>query len=407
MVYQPPLGARDLLPVEVAQLQWIKSRLQLGFERWGYQRIVTSTLERLDTLMAGGAVQRQRVLQVLSDEDGELGLRPELTASIARASVTRLAKAPRPLRLFYLANVFRREQEQESYQAGVELLGAGSVLADAEVLLLLSDCLASLGLDALDGPSPCTIIVGQAALTKSFLVPFPESLRPKVLAAIAHLDRLALETLDLTPDLRQLALILMDLRGEPEAVLQQLKAFDLNEEQQKIAQRLSQLTQLLTARLGNGGPAVILDLSLVQTFDYYTGIVFDVACGAGGTNHVVAQGGRYDQLLGFYHPQHEPSPGIGFSFEIEQLQQALQSTGQLPLSPGLVDWLVVPRAEADQGLALDQGDQLRQDGNSVELYLEAGSEEAAVRAYARDRGIANIVWMSAGHPPQEEHLSQS
>ncbi len=406
MVYQPPLGARDLLPVEVAQQQWIESRLRSVFERWGYQRIVTSTLERLDTLMAGGAVKRQSLLQVLSSDDGELGLRPELTASIARASVTRLAQAPRPLRLFYLANVFRRQQEQESYQAGVELLGAGSVMADAEMLLLVSDCLDALGLAALDGPSPCTIILGQAALTKSLLVPFPEAFRGKVLGAIAHLDRLTLETLDLSPDLQKRALALMDLRGQPETVLQKLQGFDLNDEQQAIAQRLSQLTELLASRLGNAGPAMILDLSLVQTFDYYTGIVFEVACGSGGTNDVVAQGGRYDQLLGFYDPQQETSPGIGFSFEIEQLQQALQFAGTLPQSTGAVDWLVVPRTEADQQLALDHGDKLRSQEQRVELYLEAGSDVEAVKGYALDRAISKIAWIAVGQASEEEVLAE-
>lgn len=406
MVYQPPLGARDLLPVEVAQQQWIESRLRSVFECWGYQRIVTSTLERLDTLMAGGAVKRRSLLQVLSDDEAELGLRPELTASIARAAVTRLAKAPRPLRLFYLANVFRRQQEQESYQAGVELLGAGSVMADAETLLVVSDCLDALGLAALDGPSPCTIILGQAALTKSLLAPFPEGLRAKVLRAIAHLDRLTLETLELEPALRERALALMDLRGQPAEVLQRLQRFDLNEQQQAIAQRLSQLTELLASRLGQAGPAMVLDLSLVQTFDYYTGIVFEVACGAGGTNDVVAQGGRYDQLLGLYDPQHQTSPGIGFSFEIEQLQQALQSAGTLPQSTGAVDWLVVPKTEAAQQSALDHGEQLRSQNQRVELYLAVGSDIEAVRAYARDRAIAKIAWVTAGQAPEEETLAQ-
>jgi ATP phosphoribosyltransferase regulatory subunit len=58
MVYQPPAGARDLLPLDVAQKRWIEDRLQQVFQRWGYHRIITSTLERLDTLMAGGAIQR-------------------------------------------------------------------------------------------------------------------------------------------------------------------------------------------------------------------------------------------------------------------------------------------------------------------------------------------------------------
>jgi ATP phosphoribosyltransferase regulatory subunit len=123
MVYQPPAGARDLLPLDVAQKRWIEERLQQIFHRWGYHRIITSTLERMDTLMAGGAIQRQAVIQLQNSEDEELGLRPELTASIARTAVTRMAGATLPQRLYYNANVFQRPQDyrhnqpQEFYQA--------------------------------------------------------------------------------------------------------------------------------------------------------------------------------------------------------------------------------------------------------------------------------------------------
>ncbi|NEQ88668.1 MAG: ATP phosphoribosyltransferase regulatory subunit, partial [Moorea sp. SIO2I5] len=56
MIHQPPPGARDLLPLEVTQKRWIANHLQQVFHRWSYHRIITSTLEWLDTLMAGGAV---------------------------------------------------------------------------------------------------------------------------------------------------------------------------------------------------------------------------------------------------------------------------------------------------------------------------------------------------------------
>lgn len=91
MVHQPPAGARDLLPLEVTQKRWIAERLQQVFHRWGYHQIITSTLEWLDTLMAGGAIQRSTVIQLQDAEAGTLGLRPELTASIARAFATRIA----------------------------------------------------------------------------------------------------------------------------------------------------------------------------------------------------------------------------------------------------------------------------------------------------------------------------
>jgi Histidyl-tRNA synthetase len=92
MVYQPAAGARDLLPLDVVQKGWIEDKLQQVFHRWGYHRIITSTLERMDTLMAGGAIQSRTVIQLQNSEDEELGLRPELTASIARAAVTILQR---------------------------------------------------------------------------------------------------------------------------------------------------------------------------------------------------------------------------------------------------------------------------------------------------------------------------
>ena len=175
MIYQPPVGARDLLPIDVAQKHWIEHRLQEVFHRWSYHRIITPTLERLETLTAGGAVRPESVIQVWDAEEGFLGLRPELTASIARAAVNRMAGAIYPQRLCYAANIFRRQSgdqargQHEFYQAGVELLGAGGVCADAEVLLLLADSLTSIGLDQWH------LVLGDAGLTRSLAVGLSEA----------------------------------------------------------------------------------------------------------------------------------------------------------------------------------------------------------------------------------------
>ena len=143
MIHQPPAGARDLLPLEVVQKAWINDTLQQVFGQWGYQRIVTSTIERLDTLKAGGAIEDDTVIQLHNNSGGQLGLRPELTASVARAAVTRMIDTSYPQRLCYRANVFRNPpssdhgRQLEFYQAGVELLFSGGTLADAEILLSL------------------------------------------------------------------------------------------------------------------------------------------------------------------------------------------------------------------------------------------------------------------------------
>ncbi|HTL88720.1 MAG TPA: ATP phosphoribosyltransferase regulatory subunit [Leptolyngbya sp.] len=383
MVYQPPAGARDLLPLDVAQKRWIEDRLQQVFHRWGYHRIITSTLERLDTLMAGGAIERSTVIQLHQLEEDPLGLRPELTASIARTVATRLSNSTFPQRLYYNANVFRRAQEgshthqQEFYQAGVELLGGGGLRSDAEILLLLMDCLKNLDLSG-------QLILGEAELTRSLLSVFPDAIRAKVRRAIAHLDRLALEALPLSDQLRDRALLLLDLRGKPADVLQRVSHLELNEAERTIVSNLKSLIELLQSSVD---VPIVLDLSLIRTFDYYTGIVFEVATQSGQV--VLGQGGRYDRLLGQFHPQGESIPGIGFSLQLENLHQLLLTTGQLPKQTRSSDWLVV--SEVPQ-LAFAHAQKLRESGDQVEVDLSCGTQDQ-IRSYAQQRRISQIAWV--------------
>jgi ATP phosphoribosyltransferase regulatory subunit len=392
MVYQPPVGARDLFPIEVAQNRWIEDRLQQVFQGWGYHRIITSTLERIETLMAGGAIQPATLIQFQNREGEFLGLRPELTASIARAAATRFSLYPQ--RLYYSANVFRRGVCHEFYQAGVELLGASSVAADAEILLLLFDALYRLQLDE------SVVILGEAGLTRSLLSAFPEPQRAQVRQAIAQLDRLALEALPLSSDLQQLALMLFDLRGQPAQVLQQVSQLDLNPDQRASVNRLKSLIELLEAST-DWKPPLILDLSLIQTFDYYTGIVFEAV----SAQRVLGQGGRYDQLLGLYHPKRESQPGIGFVLNIEELHQVLLPKGCLPAQTAPSDWLVVSASPDAQAAAFTYAKKLRESAHLVRVELELAERSPdEIRAYASQRQIKQIAWVQADGLPQIESL---
>jgi ATP phosphoribosyltransferase regulatory subunit len=397
MIYQPPVGARDLFPLDVAQKRWIEERIQQVFHSWGYHRIITSTLERLDTLMAGGAIEQSTVIQIQDSEGDTLGLRPELTASIARAAVARMAGASYPQRLYYNANVFRRaakgihNRQQEFYQAGVELLGAGGVAADAETLLIVADCLQGLGLEN------CSLILGEAELTRSLLAPFPEHLRNPVREAIAHLDRLTLEALP-DSELRDRALFLLDLRGQPGDVLQRVSHLDLDSNQRTIVSNLKALVELLQnsyapqSTAHSSLPSITLDLSLIQTIDYYTGIVFEVVSPSG--QRILGQGGRYDQLLSLYHPQGKACPGVGFTFNIEELHQVLLSTGQLPLETPASDWLVVPTCPEAYAAAFAHAQKIRESAHLVRVEVELGQAGAtAVHRYAQHRQIKQIAWV--------------
>jgi len=398
MVYQSPAGARDLLPLDVAQKHWVEERLQQVFHRWGYHRIITSTLERLDTLMAGGAIQRSTVIHI-QDREEELGLRPELTASIARTAVTRMAGATFPQRLYYNANVFCRtpdsshNRQLEFYQTGVELLGSEGLMADAEVLLLLAECLNELGLHHWQ------LILGAAEITQSLLSSFPASGRDRVRQAIAQLDRVTLETLPLSEDLRARALLMLDLRGHPADVLQKVTQLGLDAPQQTALHRLKSLIEILDRCFGvNSNQSsqnfpVILDLSMIRTFDYYTGIVFEVIGNTTAQPQILGQGGRYDQLLGLYHPQGKMIPGIGFVLNTEDLQQALLSTHQLPQTTPASDWLVVAQTPAAYAAAFAYAEKLRHTP-AIRVEMDLGDRQSEeIRTYARQRRIQQIAWL--------------
>lgn len=404
-------GARDLLPLDVAQKRWIEERLQQVYHRSGYHRIITSTIERLDTLMAGGAIDRSTVLQLQNIEEEGLGLRPELTASIARTAVTRMAGITYPQRLYYNANVFRRSHDsshnnqQEFYQAGVELIGGGGLLADAEILLLLTECLQTLGLHN------WYLILGEAELTRSLLSAFPSALQDKVRFAIAHLDRVTLETLPLSEELRQRALMLLDLRGRPNDVLQKVANLELAPPQQEALNNLKSLIELLEQgfpKLADGSSLtskLILDLSLIQTFDYYTGIVFEAVGETETGKRVLGQGGRYDRLLSLYHPQGDNVPGIGFCLNIEDLHQALLPTAQLPHQTPASDWLVVPETPQAYPAAFAYAQTLRDSVNLVRVEIDLGGRDPdAIREYASLRRIRQIAWVKGEGSPTIETL---
>ena len=390
MVHQLPTGTKDLLPLDVAQKLWIESRIQQVFQSWGYHRIITPTIEHLRSLTAGGAVNPESVVQLHSSNIDILGLRPEFTASIARAYAARLGGhvATCPQRLYYNANVFRRKANntsEESFQAGVELLGASGLLADGETLMLLAE-----SLDRVKLPN-WQIILGDVRLTSALLDLLPEQYRAKVRQCLATLDRIALKEMDLPVDVKGYALELIDLRGKPKDVLSRLAsstwAGGLTDEISYLKSLLD-LWEASEKDYGNSD-RLILDLSFMQTFDYYTGIVFEVAA----ANYVVAQGGRYDRLLGVYHPQSLSYPSIGFCLNLEDLQQALQS--QLPQSLATSKCLVVAQTPEAMQTAFAYAAQLRQstDLEAIELELEFRAADDS-RDYARSRGISQIAWIS-------------
>ncbi|MEM1367564.1 MAG: ATP phosphoribosyltransferase regulatory subunit [Cyanobacteria bacterium P01_H01_bin.15] len=408
MIYQPPAGARDLLPREVIHKGWINDRLQTVFHQWGYQRLVTSSIESVETLVAGGTIEQDSIIQ-LANIGGDLGLRPDITVSIARTAVMRLGNSI-PQRLCYRGNVFRRPplsqqaSALEIYQAGVELLFVGGIRADAEILLLLADCLQTLQL------TNTQIVLGEAGLTQSLLEGFGADQRVVIRACLASLDRVSLEKhfdqWALESAQRDLALTLFELRGQPHEVLSRLQKLPLNADSQVRSQNLQNLLDLVEDCSTLELP-LTLDLSVPHAFGYYTGISFEVVS-LEPTCRVLAQGGRYDDLLSSYHPSGQGGPGVGFSFSIDELYDAMRTSYLLTEKTLVPDWLVVPTTEKAMAAAFRHAQEIRQGGPQIQVELALDQRSSAeIRQAAQEKGIKQIAWIDEQGIVQVESTSTS
>ncbi|MEL7329446.1 MAG: ATP phosphoribosyltransferase regulatory subunit, partial [Cyanobacteria bacterium J06559_1] len=229
------------------------------------------------------------------------------------------------------------------------------------------------------------------------------------------LDQVAIAEMSLPAEQKNLALGLMNLRGVPEAVFAKLSTFDLDDQQRAIASQLKSLIALLAQERDRGipVPSIVLDLSLIRPFDYYTGIVFEVV--SNSSRQTLGQGGRYDDLLSVYDARHEGDakgfPGVGFVLNIEQLQQELMPSGRLPSNLPPTDWLIVPKDDSAAAAALAYAQKARQAGMQttgvqtavrVEMSLDLGQSADEVRAIARKRNINRIAWISEQGLPDIE-----
>ena len=196
------------------------------FRIWGYEEVSPPRVERLTTLMAGGAISNEDIVKIVSDD--ALGLRPEMTASIARAACTRFAIRPRPLRLFSTGTVFENRENveggmsiEENLQCGVELLGKKGVSAEMEVLNLLLDAVEKIGLDKAQKP---TLLIGDTCLMKLILAGLKDPLKDKVKNALLNYDVLSLRNLELNNNFREKVLSFHECRGKPSIVLDKLSS---------------------------------------------------------------------------------------------------------------------------------------------------------------------------------------
>ena len=391
MALQPAAGARDLQPGAVESNRRINELLAGVYRLWGYQEVTPPTIERLTSLEAGGAINSGEILRLAADEP--LGLRPELTAPIARAACSRMRGRPRPLRLWASGTTFRTsisdgggQRIHEELQSGVELLGEGSSAADAELLQLLLAAVATLGLEEAHRP---TLLVGHHGLLDALLSQAPAEQRGSIRRALTGFDPLALEQLNLPAPQRESFRTLLALRGEPERVLYQLEQWlGPIPLLQTLADTLTAVAPAAAAR----GVRLQLDPSFQPHFDLYDGLVFRLVCQGHDAPVAIASGGRYDALVGRFGADLDQAAGTGFGFAIEAIRELLEA-GEPAAPQGA--WLVAAAPGVDLAQALSHQARLHQRGEAAELCLSRCDSEAEAEIIAVERGCRGTVWVTS------------
>ncbi len=368
-----PAGVRDWLPHELARKREIEQQMRAVFGRWAYEEVETPIIERFDVLERGlGAETADLLFQFNDRRSTALALRPEMTTPVARLVSTRMREQPVPLRLAYVAPVFRYyEQPQEGRmreltQAGGELIGAPGIDADAETLFMAIEALDEIGLrDARFDINDARVVDGILAgvgLSGDAAREAKEHIKRRNVVALAAYD---------LPVLTEFAL----RRGGHGSIAAARRVCTTEE---SLA-ALDALDVLLDRAAALGyGDRVTVDFALLRDLEYYTGFLFEGYVGEIGMS--LCGGGRYDSLLPRFG---YPVAAVGWTAGVERLLIALERRGKhVRRRRHRIDVLV---AGSDVVAARE-----RAAGNVVRFAVAAAGDDALIEE-ARLHDIPRVV----------------
>ena len=218
-------------------------RLLRQFAGFGYERVKPPLVEFEDGLLAGTgtalAPQTFRLMDPVSQR--MMGIRADITPQIARIAQSRLAKAPRPLRLSYTGDVLRvrgsqLRPERQFVQVGAELIGVESTTADAEIVLMAAEALTAIGVTRLSIDLALPTFVPTVARELGL----DDAATQVARAALDHKDGPALAALPESE--RQLMRGLLDATGPADTAAEALTALALPPEAAALAREARALS---------------------------------------------------------------------------------------------------------------------------------------------------------------------
>lgn len=147
-----PAGLEDRLPQEAAATTRVMRAIHRVMHGHGYDRVLPPMIEFDETLgMRMAGIESRRMFRFVDPQSLRmLILRGDHTPQIGRIAASRLAGAPRPLRLCYAGQVLMirgdgLDPARERLQCGAELIGADNVAAASEIVAIAIEALEAAG----------------------------------------------------------------------------------------------------------------------------------------------------------------------------------------------------------------------------------------------------------------------
>ncbi len=361
-----PEGVRDIYGEEYAKKLKLEKLIHKKLKSFGYQDIQTPSFEFFDVFSREIGTTPSKELYKFFDKEGNtLVLRPDFTPSMARCAAKYFMEETFPIRFCYLGNTFTNISSLqgklcEVTQMGAELIGDGSVEADAEMIAMLIECLKSAGLERFQ------VTVGEAdyfrglceaaGLSKETELELRENVSGKNIFAVEDL----LKEQHIEEEYREAFLKITELFGAAE-VLEKAEALVSNARSLRAVERLKQVYELL--RIYGAEQYISFDFGMLSKYHYYTGVTFRAY--TYGVGDAIVKGGRYDNLLKTFG---KDAPAVGFVVVLDDLMTAMASQKIILSAKEEHGILVYEKAAFER--ALLRAGELRKSGGCTELILK-------------------------------------
>jgi histidyl-tRNA synthetase len=356
---QPVRGTRDLIGDDAARHAHVVQTARRVTSLYGFAEWQTPIFE--DTKVFSRTLGETsdvvtKEMYTFDDRGGDsVTLRPEGTAGICRALITAGLTQTLPQKVFYQGPMFRYERPQKGryrqfHQIGVELLGPGTPLADAEVIAAGWQILNELGIaqDVILNINTLGDAESRAAYRAALVSYFEQ-----------HADALSADS---KTRLEKNPLRILDSKDSGDQALAANAPLIYDHLSESAAAFYAGLKSALSAF----GVPFTENPRIVRGLDYYNHTAFEFVTTALGAQGTVLAGGRYDGLV---EQMGGPKvPGVGWAAGIERLAMLIA-----PPAGATANIVIIPeKDDLSQNTAIATAAHLRAQNIGVEIAFSPG-----------------------------------